>query len=82
MSIQHLDTAPKTENFTPLKEHEEQTPTTFFDAKPVLYAHYSGLTLSTPASQLEQDASFSKFARAIEGDDALVKDITIYVNSE
>jgi nucleotide-sensitive chloride channel 1A len=82
MAIQHLDTSPKTEDFTPLKEHEERTPTTFFDAKPVLYANYSGLTLSAPAEQLQQDAAFSKFARATEGDDALVKDATIWVSSE
>ena len=82
MGLQHLGTAPKTEDFTPLQEHQQQTPSTFFGAKPVLYAHYTGLTLSAPVSQLEQDAAFSRFASERHGEDALVKDIAIWVSSE
>ena len=82
MTMQHLDTSPKTDDFTPLQEHQEQTPTTFFGAKPILYAHYPGLTLSASASQLGQDAAFSKFVSESDGEDALVKDVEIWVNSE
>jgi nucleotide-sensitive chloride channel 1A len=82
MAIRHLDTAPKTEDFTPLQEHQEQTPATFFGSKPVVYARYAGLTLSAPASQLEQDAAFFRFNTENEGDDALIKDVEIWVNSE
>jgi nucleotide-sensitive chloride channel 1A len=82
MAIRHLDTAPKTDDFTPLQEHQEQTPASFFGAKPILYARYAGLTLSVPTSQLEQDAAFFRFNAAIEGEDALIKDVEIWVNSE
>ena len=82
MALKHLETAPKTDDFTPLQEHQEQTPTTFFGAKPVLYAQYSGLTLSAPASQLEQDTAFSKFSSERDGEDALVKHVDIFVSSE
>ncbi|CAO2647416.1 Nn.00g083380.m01.CDS01 [Neocucurbitaria sp. VM-36] len=82
MALKHLETAPKTDDFTPLQEHQEQTPTTFFGAKPVLYAQYAGLTLSAPASQLEQDAAFSKFSSERDGEDALVKNVDIFVSSE
>lgn len=82
MAIQLLDTAPQTADFTPLQEHQEQTPATFFGAKPVLYAQFAGLTLSAPASQLEQDAAFAKFSSERDGEDVLVKDIEICVNSE
>lgn len=82
MAIRHLDTQPKTEDFTPLEEHQQQTPTTFFGAKPVVYARYPGLTLSAPASQLQQDAAFFRFNTENEGDDALIKDVEIWVNSE
>jgi nucleotide-sensitive chloride channel 1A len=82
MAIRHLDAAPKTEDFTPLHEHQEQTPTTFFGAKPVLYARFAGLTLSAPASQLQQDAAFFRFNTETEGDDALIKDVEIFVNAE
>ena len=82
MAIRHLDAAPNIEDFTPLQEHQEQTPTTFFGAKPVVYARYAGLTLSAPASQLQQDAAFFRFNAESEGDDALIKDVEIWVNSE
>jgi nucleotide-sensitive chloride channel 1A len=82
MAIRHIDTVPKIEDFTPLQEHQEQTPSTFFGAKPVVYARHSGLTLSAPASQLQQDAAFFRFNTESEGDDALIKDVEIWVNSE
>ncbi|KAH7413629.1 regulator of volume decrease after cellular swelling-domain-containing protein [Phaeosphaeria sp. MPI-PUGE-AT-0046c] len=82
MAIRHLDSAPKTEDYTPLQEHQEQTPTTFFGSKPVVYARYAGLTLSAPASQLQQDAAFYRFNTETEGEDALIKDVEIWVNSE
>lgn len=82
MSIQHLTTAPQPADFTPLQEHQEQTPATFFGAKPVLYAQFSGLTLSALSEQLEQDPAFAKFNTERDGADALVKDVDIFVNSE
>ncbi|OAL51113.1 hypothetical protein IQ07DRAFT_611003 [Pyrenochaeta sp. DS3sAY3a] len=81
MSIQHLPTAPQPADFTPLQEHQEQTPETFFGAKPVLYAQYSGLTISALPEQLEQHPAFAKFNTERDGADALVKDVDIFVNS-
>ena len=84
MAIRFLDSAPSAADFTPLQEHQEQTPTTFFGAKPVLYAHYAGLTLSAQADQLQQDAAIANFNAQRDGDndDALVKDVDIWVTSE
>ncbi|KAF3053985.1 hypothetical protein E8E11_003548 [Didymella keratinophila] len=82
MSIRHLDSAPQATDFTPLQEHQEQTPTTFFGAKPVTYANYSGVTLSAPASQLQDDPVFAKFSTTTDGDDTLIKDVDIWVTSE
>ncbi|KAH8731812.1 regulator of volume decrease after cellular swelling-domain-containing protein [Phaeosphaeriaceae sp. PMI808] len=82
MTILYLDAAPESDHFTPLQEHQEQTPTTFFNTKPVLYAHYSGLALSVPASQISQHEAFVKFTSTTEGDDVLIKDVEIWVNSE
>ena len=82
MTIRHLDAAPKSEDFTPLQEHQEQTPTTFFGAKPVTYANYAGVTLSVPASQLQEDAVFAKFSTTTDGDDTLIRDVDIWVTSE
>ncbi|KAF2646650.1 hypothetical protein P280DRAFT_544974 [Massarina eburnea CBS 473.64] len=84
MALRHLSTAPKTADFTPLQEHQEQTPSTFFGAKPVLYAHYSGLALSASPEKLAEDATFSAFKTEhdAESGDALIKDVEIWVNSE
>ncbi|KAF2851866.1 hypothetical protein T440DRAFT_506820 [Plenodomus tracheiphilus IPT5] len=82
MALRHLSTAPKADDFTPLEEHQQQTPSTFFGAKPVLYAKHSGLTLSALSSQLQQDAAFSKFGSESDGDNALIKDVDIWVSSE
>lgn len=82
MSIQYVDTAPKASDFTPLQEHQEQTPTTFFGAKPVTYAHYSGVTLSAPVLQLQENSVFAKFNTTTDGEDTLIKDVDIWVTSE
>ncbi|KAF1954091.1 hypothetical protein CC80DRAFT_595240 [Byssothecium circinans] len=84
MALRHLSTPPKIEDSTPLQEHQEQTPTTFFGAKPVLYAHHSNLTLSASSSKLSGDGTFAKFKAERDGDseDALIKEVDIWVNSE
>lgn len=84
MALQHLDFAPKAEDFTPLQQHQEQTPSTFFGSKPVLYAQYSDLTLSIPSSKLQADPSIGRFAaEPDEGtEDALIKNVEIWVSSE
>ncbi|CAE7186339.1 hypothetical protein PTNB73_06514 [Pyrenophora teres f. teres] len=82
MSLQQLTTAPKADDFTPLSEHQEQTPTSFFGAKPVLHAHYEAMTLSTSIDQLKQDPSFSKLNYRREGDEDFVDNVDVWVTSE
>lgn len=82
MAIRHVATAPQASDFTPLQEHQEQTPETFFGAKPVTYANYSGVTLSAPASQLHEDPVFARFSTTTDGDDTLIQHVDIWVTSE
>ena len=84
MTLRHLSTPPKAEDFTPLQEHQEQTPATFFGGKPVLYAQQSGLRLTARARQLQEDPVFAKFSVQAggEGQDDLVPNAEIWVNSE
>lgn len=84
-SLRHCSTPPKTDDFTPLQEHQEQTPSTFFGAKPVLYSKHSGLTLSAPSAKLASEEAFAHFDSAPDGEsdnDVLVKDVEVWVNSE
>jgi nucleotide-sensitive chloride channel 1A len=42
---------PSLENYTPLSEHQSQTPETFYGGKPVLYYHATGAKAWIPTSQ-------------------------------
>lgn len=39
MPLEAVNTAPSLDSYTPLSEHEAQTPRTFFGARAVLHAH-------------------------------------------
>jgi nucleotide-sensitive chloride channel 1A len=85
MALRHLDTSPKEDDFTPLQEHQQQTPDTFFGGKPVLYARYSNLTLSIPTSKLQKDPAIAKFTaitseHAAE-EESLIEDVEVWVSS-
>lgn len=82
MALQHVFTAPKAEDYVPLSEHQAQTPSTFFGNKPVVYAHYSNVTLSIPTDKLQIDAAVSKFHTTPSEHDSLVKNVDIWVTSE
>ncbi|KAF2021096.1 hypothetical protein BU24DRAFT_14695 [Aaosphaeria arxii CBS 175.79] len=84
MALRQLTEAPKADDYTPLQQHQEQTPSTFFGSKPVLYAHYSGLTLAATKEKLLQTQATSGFQLQEEDADgiSLAKDVDIWVNSE
>ncbi|RMZ68154.1 FPD1 benzoylformate decarboxylase [Pyrenophora seminiperda CCB06] len=73
---------PKADDFTPLSEHQEQTPTSFFSAKPVLHAHYEATTLFTHDDHLKKDPIFSKFSSRREGVEDFVDNVDVWVTSE
>jgi len=72
--------APALEFFTALADHQSQTPTTFFDAKPVLHYHYADgrvLVSQDSASRLPM------FSQAAEGNtDTSAVAAAIYISSE
>jgi hypothetical protein len=85
MALRHLNTSPKEDDFTPVQEHQQQTPDTFFGGKPVLYARYANLTLSIPTSKLQKDSAIARFT-AITSDQAapeesLIEDVEVWVSS-
>jgi nucleotide-sensitive chloride channel 1A len=84
LALRLVSSAPTAEDFTPLQEHQTQTPSTFFGGKPVLYAQQAALTLSTQASRLSADHIFNKFTTAPsdQAGDVLVKDVELWATSE
>ncbi|KAK4230408.1 regulator of volume decrease after cellular swelling-domain-containing protein [Podospora fimiseda] len=51
MSLTTIRSPPPLSDYTPLAEHQEQTPESFYDAKPVLYYHGVGAKAWIPKSQ-------------------------------
>ena len=47
-----IRTPPPLGDFTPLSVHQEQTPESFYDGKPILYYHTTGAKAWIPKSQL------------------------------
>ena len=83
MALRHVAVSPEASDFTPLHEHEEQTPTTFFGSKSVLYAVYSNVTLAIPTDKLQTDPVIAKFTATPDADtpNSLVRDVDIWVSS-
>lgn len=54
MPLELVTEAPKKEDFTPLSEHQSQTPSTFFGARPVLHHHSPEAKLTVRKSEYEQ----------------------------
>lgn len=55
MTLELVTEAPRQENFTPLSEHQAQTPATFFGARPVLHHYSPGAKLAVRKSEYEQN---------------------------
>jgi nucleotide-sensitive chloride channel 1A len=89
MALQILSTQPQMDAFTPLEEHQNQTPGTFFGGKPVLHTKHSGLTLNIPQEQLRSHPAIAKFAYTVVADGptagsspATLANIELWVTSE
>lgn len=52
MALESTTTEPTLADFTPLSEHQEQTPNTFWAAKPVLHLHSPGISLGISTADL------------------------------
>lgn len=73
MSLTTINTAPTADDFTPLSEHHEQTPGSFFAGKPVLH-------LQAPASKLQISKDELEATEAVKALVATTDDTA--VNSE
>lgn len=64
MALELIRTAPQKETYTPLSEHQAETPGTFFGGKPVLYYHCANANLNIDAHQLASSAAFSSLLQS------------------
>ncbi|KAF1346261.1 regulator of volume decrease after cellular swelling-domain-containing protein [Delphinella strobiligena] len=95
MALEIIRSAPQLEDYTPLSEHQAQTPGTFFGGKPVLYYHTTNADLSLETAYLTLSPSFSVLSpatanttngNAANGDSnsnqTVIPRLDIYVTSE
>lgn len=95
MALELIRRAPQLDSFTPLSEHQAQTPASFYDGKAVLYYHGTRAELQIDSAQLEANAAFSALRSSgnaasgatnghVEGDHrkTSIPDVDVYVTSE
>ncbi|KAF2871174.1 regulator of volume decrease after cellular swelling-domain-containing protein [Massariosphaeria phaeospora] len=84
MALQQLSSPPESGDYTPLAEHQAQTPSTFFGGNAVLHAQYSGLTLLAAADNLQEHDVLAKFATTPgeQPGDVFVEDVDFWVSSK
>ncbi|KAK0652343.1 regulator of volume decrease after cellular swelling-domain-containing protein [Cercophora newfieldiana] len=93
MMASTIRSAPSVGDYTPLAEHQQQTPETFFGGKPVLYYHAVGAKAWVPSSQrgrlpiFPADASSTPTAPenvALNGssEEIVEQKVDLFINSE
>lgn len=85
MELDNITTSPQVEDFTPLSQHQEQTPASFFDAKAVLHLHSPAASLKISPADLESQpalADLQDTTRSTDNDgDVLIPNIDVWVTS-
>lgn len=79
-----LREAPALGSFTPLAEHQSQTPSTFFSTKPILHFHSTAVRVLVPRSQVTNLPIFSPGGTSAEGaeNESVVEVVEAFVTSE
>lgn len=65
-----IHAAPPLDSFTTLADHQSQTPTSFYGAKPVLHYHATGTRALAARSQLSKLPIFTPLAEGQGGETA------------
>jgi nucleotide-sensitive chloride channel 1A len=75
MPLELVTEAPQEESFTPLSEHQAQTPATFFGARPVLHHHSPRAKLAVRNSEYGQHEVLQQMASntASEAEDVILE---------
>jgi nucleotide-sensitive chloride channel 1A len=86
MALETIYTAPRVEDFTPLSQHQEQTPGTFFGGNPVLHLHSPGAQIKISPEDLETQSTIASLHDEVPpvGDDgqATLRNVDIWVTSQ
>ena len=95
MALEAVSELPTVDSFTPLSEHQSQTPGTFFGGKPVLHCHSPTTNLVVSLAQYEQTSALHELSTAPQNqggsntrpneasteDDVVISGIDVWVTS-
>lgn len=83
MSLEAVQELPKVENFTPLSEHQQQTPGTFFGGKPVLHLRCPSASIKISKEDLELQPVIASLGNEVSDNEeqVIVQDIDVWVSS-
>jgi nucleotide-sensitive chloride channel 1A len=86
MALETTHTAPRVEDFTPLSQHQEQTPGTFFGGSPVLHLHSPGGQIKISPEDLETQSAIASLhdeAPSVDNDgQAMLGNVDVWVTSQ
>jgi chloride channel, nucleotide-sensitive, 1A len=77
-----LEAEPNDNDYISIAQFREQTPETFYNTTPILHEHTRSCTLVLPKDKLSLDPALSKFTIIEDGEDALIKEVAVWVASE
>lgn len=86
-ALEALDFVPTVDKFTPLSEHQEQTPGTFFDGPPVLHLHAPNTHITLPLASHQKHQPLKSLAENASADAAResnvrIEDVDVWVTSK
>ena len=75
-------TAPSLDSFTDLEQHLSQTPSTFYNAKPVLYYHISEARALIDTEQAPELPIFAQESASDHNASQKTQEVELFVSSE
>ncbi|CAK1366209.1 hypothetical protein CB0940_09367 [Cercospora beticola] len=86
-ALEALDFVPAVDKFTPLSQHQEQTPGTFFDGPPVLHLHAPNTHITLPLASHQKHQPLKNLAETVNDDVAQegnvrLADVDVWVTSK
>jgi nucleotide-sensitive chloride channel 1A len=86
MALETINTSPAIADFTPLSEHQEATPVSFFGAKSVLHLHSAAAKLKISKDDIDSQPAIARLqddAAVPDDDDQItVENVDIWVSSQ
>ena len=86
MALETIDRAPQVGHYTLLSQHQEQTPGTFYGAKPILHLHSPAAQIKISQEDLESQPTFAGLKDETDTTDdegqSIISNVDVWIASE